>query len=70
MWRYPQEIQAFKAKMQPFNGLLSNKTEAQKARLLLLWASAKGLEIYNKAMWEDEADKLKWRYDKKIHLFV
>jgi len=42
-----------------FNGALSNKTEAQKARLLLLWAGNKELEIYSKAMWEDEADQFK-----------
>ena len=43
-WRQPQEIQAFQAKMQShinFDGPLSNKTEGQKARLLLLCASNK-----------------------------
>ena len=42
-----------------FDGPLSNKPEGQKARLLLLWAGDKGLEIYNTARWEDEADKFK-----------
>lgn len=42
-----------------FNGPLSNKTEGQKTRLLLLWADDKGLEIYNTATWEDEADQFK-----------
>ena len=54
-WRYPQEIQAFQAKMQShinFDGPLWNKTECQKARLLLLCASNKGLEMYI-AMWEN-----------------
>ena len=47
-WVTPQEVHAFQAKTQsPFGGPLSNKTEGQKVRLLLLWASNKGLEMYN-----------------------
>ena len=42
-----------------FDGPLSNKTEGQKARLLLLRAGDKGLEIYNTATWENEADQFK-----------
>ena len=42
-----------------FNRPLLNKTEGQKARLLLIWASDKGLEIYNTATWGDAADQFK-----------
>lgn len=42
-----------------FDGPLLNKTEGQKARLLLLWAGDKGLEIYNTATWDVEADQFK-----------
>ena len=42
-----------------FDGPLLNKSEGQKARLLLLWAGDKGLEIYNTATWDDEADQFK-----------
>ena len=42
-----------------FDGPLSNKPEGKKAWLLLLWAGDKGLEIYNTARWEDEADQFK-----------
>jgi len=44
-----------------FDGPLSNKTEGQKARLLLLWAGDKGLEIYNTGTWEDEKDQFKFK---------
>jgi len=33
--------------------------EGQKARLLLLWPGDKGLEIYNTAIWDVEADQFK-----------
>ena len=42
-----------------FNGPLENKAEDKKARLLLLWAGDKGLEIYNTATWSSEEDQLK-----------
>ena len=42
-----------------FDGPLSSKTEDQKARLFLLWAGNKGLEIYNTATWEIETDQFK-----------
>ena len=42
-----------------FDGPLLNKPEGQKARLLLLWAGDKGLEIYNTATWENDADQFK-----------
>lgn len=40
-----------------FDGPLLHRPEGQKARLLLLWAGDKGLEIYNTATWDDEADQ-------------
>ena len=63
-WSTPGDIHnRYKLSMQKcsliFDGPLSNKPEGQKARLLLLWAGDKGLEIYNTARWEDEADKFK-----------
>ena len=63
-WSTPGDIhKQYKLFMQKcsliFDGPLSNKPEGQKARLLLLWAGDKGLEIYNTARWEDEADKFK-----------
>ena len=63
-WSTPGDIhKRYKLFMQKcsliFDGPLSNKPEGQKARLLLLWAGDKGLEIYNTARWEDEADKFK-----------
>ena len=42
-----------------FDGPLENKAEDKKARLLLLWAGDKGLEIYNTATWSSEEDQLK-----------
>ena len=42
-----------------FDGPLENKAEDKKARLLLLWAGYKGLEIYNTATWSHEEDQLK-----------
>ena len=39
--------------------MLLHRPEGQKARLLLLWAGDKGLEIYNTATWNDEADQFK-----------
>ena len=42
-----------------FDGPLSSKTEGQKARLLLLSAGDKELEIYNTVTWGDEAAKFK-----------
>ena len=42
-----------------FDGPLLNKTEGQKVRLLLLWDGDKELEIYNTAMWENDADQFK-----------
>ena len=42
-----------------FDGPLLHRPEGQKARLLLLWACDKGLEIYNTATWNDEADQFK-----------
>ena len=41
-----------------FDGPLGNKAEDEKARLLLLWAGDKGLEIYNKATWSCDEDQL------------
>ena len=63
-WSTPGDIhKRYKLFMQKcsliFDGPLSNKPEGQKARLLLLWAGDKGLEIYNTARWEDEGDKFK-----------
>ena len=63
-WSTPGDIhKQYKLFMQKcsliFDGPLSNKPEGQKARLLLLWAGNKGLEIYNTARWEEEADKFK-----------
>ena len=42
-----------------FDGPLENKAEDKKARLLLLSAGDKGLEIYNTATWSSEEDQLK-----------
>ena len=35
------------------------QTRRSKGQLLLLWAGDKGLEIYNTATWDDEADQFK-----------
>ena len=40
------------------DGPLANKPEHKKARLLLLWAGDKVLEIYNIAAWAYEEDQL------------
>ena len=42
-----------------FDGPLENQAQDKKARLLLLWASDKGFEIYNTATWSSEEDQLK-----------
>ena len=42
-----------------FDGPPLNKTEGQKARLLLLWAGNIGVEIYNTATWDDKVDQFK-----------
>ena len=63
-WSTPGDIhrrfKLFKQKCSlSFNGPLLNKTEGQKVRLLLLWDGDKELEIYNTAMWENDADQFK-----------
>ena len=42
-----------------FDGPLLHRPEGERVRLLLLWAGDKGLEIYNTATWNDEADQFK-----------
>ena len=42
-----------------FDRPLLHRPEGQKARLLLLWAGDKGLEIYNTVTWNDEANQFK-----------
>ena len=63
-WTTPGDLhkrfKIFKQKCNPiFDGPLENKAEDKKARLLLLWADDKGLEIYNTATWSSEEDQLK-----------
>lgn len=59
-WRYPQEIQAFQAKLQSYFQWASLKQDRRsKDEATLAWADDKGLEIYNTATWEDEADQFK-----------
>ena len=63
-WLTPSDInKRFKIFMQKcsliFHGPLLHRPEGQKARLLLLWAGDKGLEIYNTATWNDEANQFK-----------
>ena len=59
-WSTPGDIhKRFKIFKQKCDGPLLHKPEGQKARLLLLWAGDKGLQIYNTATWEDETDQVK-----------
>ena len=57
-WSTPGDIHK-RFKLSSKNAVLFSMTEGQKARLLLLWAGDKGLEIYNTATWENEADQFK-----------
>lgn len=63
-WNSPGDVhkrfKIFKQKCELiFDGPLDKAEEAKEVRLLVLWVGDKGLEIYNTAAWDDDADNLK-----------
>ena len=62
-WNSPGDLHKrfkfFKQKCQLiFDGPMEKQKEEHKARMLLLWAGDKGLEIYNTSTWDEEEDNL------------